>query len=93
MTDLFDPSTLPNRLAKAAMEGNMASAGQLPDDQIRRLYERWSQGGVGLIITGNVMVHAEALTGPAGIVLDERSPLQPFRAWAEAAKVAVRGCG
>ncbi|WP_245805031.1 2,4-dienoyl-CoA reductase [Amycolatopsis australiensis] len=32
------------------------------------------------------MVHAEALTGPAGIVLDEHSPLEPFRAWAGAAK-------
>ncbi|GAA3533206.1 hypothetical protein GCM10022222_15730 [Amycolatopsis ultiminotia] len=32
------------------------------------------------------MVHAEALTGPAGIVLDADSPLEPFREWARAAK-------
>ena len=79
-------SVLPNRLAKAAMEENMAAAGQLPDASLVRLYRRWSQGGVGLIITGNVMVHAEALTGPGGVVLDAESPLAPFREWATAAK-------
>ncbi|MEZ0364320.1 NADH:flavin oxidoreductase/NADH oxidase family protein [Mycobacterium sp. pUA109] len=88
---VFSPLTLPNgavignRLAKAAMEENMAGAGQLPDEPLFRLYRRWSAGGAGLIITGNVMVHAEALTGPAGVVLDAHSPLEPFRQWAAAA--------
>ncbi|RMI31222.1 hypothetical protein EBN03_17750 [Nocardia stercoris] len=89
---IFTPFTLPNgtvipnRLVKAAMEENMAGRGQLPDAPLFELYRRWSRGGVGLIITGNVMVHAEALTGPAGVVLDAHSPLQPFREWATAAK-------
>ncbi|MGW4719048.1 oxidoreductase [Nocardia sp. NPDC004260] len=88
---VFAPFTLPNgsvvanRLAKAAMEENMAVSGQLPDESLFRLYRRWSRGGVGLIITGNVMVHAEALTGPGGVVLDAESPLEPFRRWAVAA--------
>lgn len=77
---------LPNRLAKAAMEENMAADGQLPGRSLIRLYRRWSEGGVGLVITGNVMVHAEALTGPAGVVLDADAPLAPFREWAAAAK-------
>jgi 2,4-dienoyl-CoA reductase-like NADH-dependent reductase (Old Yellow Enzyme family) len=38
------------------------------------------------LITGNVMVHAEALTGPGGVVLDDRTPLEPFARWAEAGK-------
>ncbi|MFI5563554.1 NADH:flavin oxidoreductase/NADH oxidase family protein [Amycolatopsis japonica] len=79
-------STLPNRLVKAAMEENMASRGQLPGKPLSELYRRWSEGGAGLLITGNVMVHAEALTGPAGVVLDADSPLEPFRRWASAAK-------
>lgn len=83
---LANGSVAENRLVKAAMEENMAVAGQLPDEAIFRLYRRWSQGGVGLIITGNVMVHAEALTGPAGVVLDAETPLEPFRQWAAAAK-------
>lgn len=75
-----------NRVAKAAMEENLAGEGQLPDAGLAELYRRWSAGGAGLLITGNVMVHAEALTGPAGVVLDEASPLEPFAAWARAGK-------
>lgn len=79
-------AVLGNRIAKAAMEENMAGEGQLPDPRLLELYRRWSAGGTGLLITGNVMVHAEALTGPAGIVLDDASPLEPFTRWAQAAK-------
>src|SRR5581483_4427942 len=88
---IFEPFTLPNgevlpnRLAKAAMEENMAAYGQLPGEALIRLYRRWSDGGVGLLITGNVMVHAEALTGPGGVVLDQDAPIEPFRARAAAA--------
>ncbi|MFJ7128753.1 NADH:flavin oxidoreductase/NADH oxidase family protein [Streptomyces sp. NPDC098101] len=91
-SELFSPlplrsgQKLRNRIAKAAMEENMAGAGQLPDEQLFTLYRRWAAGGTGLLITGNVMVHAEALTGPGGVVLDENAPLEPFIAWAKAAK-------
>jgi 2,4-dienoyl-CoA reductase-like NADH-dependent reductase (Old Yellow Enzyme family) len=91
-SELFAPlplrsgAVLGNRIAKAAMEENMAGEGQLPDRQLRSLYRRWGAGGAGLLITGNVMVHAEALTGPAGVVLDRSAPLEPFAQWAEAAK-------
>lgn len=78
---------LPNRIAKAAMEEGMAAPGQLPDERLFTLYRRWGVGGAGLLITGNVMVHAEALTGPGGVVLDNRTPLDPFVRWAEAGKV------
>lgn len=89
---LFSPlplrsgAVLENRIAKAAMEENLAGAGQLPDERLVELYRRWSAGGAGLLITGNVMVHAEALTGPAGVVLDETTPLEPFARWASAAR-------
>ncbi|MFJ2895291.1 hypothetical protein ACIO87_10450 [Streptomyces sp. NPDC087218] len=93
MTDaLFSPlplrsgATLGNRIAKAALEEDMAGDGQLPDQRLPALYRRWAAGGTGLLITGNVMVHAEALTGPAGIVLDDAAPLEPFTEWAAAAK-------
>lgn len=79
---------LPNRIAKAAMEEGMAGAAQLPDERLITLYRRWGAGGAGLLITGNVMVHAEALTGPGGIVLDADAPLEPFVAWAQAGRAA-----
>jgi 2,4-dienoyl-CoA reductase-like NADH-dependent reductase (Old Yellow Enzyme family) len=77
---------LRNRIAKAAMEEGMAGGSQLPDERLVSLYRRWGAGGAGLLITGNVMVHAEALTGPGGVVLDDRAPLEPFSRWAEAGK-------
>ncbi|WP_419811070.1 NADH:flavin oxidoreductase/NADH oxidase family protein [Bacterioplanoides sp.] len=78
--------TIKNRITKAAMEENMATSGQLPGDELFRLYERWANGGTGLLITGNVMVSARALTGPGGIVLEKDSELAPFKTWAQTAK-------
>ena len=76
--------TLPNRLCKAAMEENLSEAGQVPGENLATLYGRWSRGGAGLILTGNVMISSEALTGPGGIVLEEGSNLKPFKEWAKA---------
>jgi 2,4-dienoyl-CoA reductase-like NADH-dependent reductase (Old Yellow Enzyme family) len=90
--ELFSPlrlrsgQVLRNRIAKAAMEEGMAGSAQLPGERLHTLYRRWGAGGAGLLITGNVMVHAEALTGPGGIVLDAAAPLEPFEQWAHAGK-------
>ena len=90
---LFDPLTLPNgstlknRLCKAAMEENLAvQPGQYPGDKLFRLYCQWAHGGVGLILSGNVMVDPSALTGPGGVVLQKGTDLTPFRKWAEIGK-------
>ena len=69
---LFQPLTLPNgqvipnRIAKAAMEENMADAGHLPGAALLGLYRQWGAGGAWMILTGNVMVAADAVTGPGG---------------------------
>ena len=89
---LFQPlrlpngQVIPNRIAKAAMEENMADARHLPGAALRRLYRAWAEGGAGLILTGNVMVAPDAVTGPAGVILDAAQPLGPFREWAEAGR-------
>jgi 2,4-dienoyl-CoA reductase-like NADH-dependent reductase (Old Yellow Enzyme family) len=91
-SELFSPLTLRSglalgsRIVKAAMEEGMAGHAQLPGQQLTALYQRWGTGGAGLLITGNVMVHAEALTGPGGVVLDVSAPLEPFAGWAAAGK-------
>ncbi|GMN81340.1 NADH:flavin oxidoreductase/NADH oxidase family protein [Variovorax sp. V512] len=79
-------SVLPNRLAKAAMEENMADAGQLPGAALHDLYRVWAQGGAGLILTGNVMIDGRALTGPGGVVLEAGTSLERFSEWAAAAR-------
>ncbi|WP_176506340.1 MULTISPECIES: NADH:flavin oxidoreductase/NADH oxidase family protein [Pseudomonas] len=79
-------SVIPNRLAKAAMEENLANQDQTPSDRLLRLYQAWAEGGAGLLLTGNVMVDPGAMTGPGGVMLDDSQPLQPFRQWAEAGR-------
>jgi 2,4-dienoyl-CoA reductase-like NADH-dependent reductase (Old Yellow Enzyme family) len=75
-------STIPNRIAKAAMEENMADAQQAPSEELMRLYEAWAEGGAGLLITGNVMVDGRAMTGPGGVVLENQDELAKFKRWA-----------
>jgi 2,4-dienoyl-CoA reductase-like NADH-dependent reductase (Old Yellow Enzyme family) len=85
---LFDPlvlpngSTVPNRIAKAAMEENMADAEHAPSEQLIRLYQAWAEGGAGLLISGNVMVDSRAMTGPGGVVLEDDAQLARFERWA-----------
>jgi 2,4-dienoyl-CoA reductase-like NADH-dependent reductase (Old Yellow Enzyme family) len=89
---LFTPLTLPNgavipnRLAKAAMEENMADADHAPSDALLRLYEAWANGRAGLILTGNVMVDHRAMTGPNGVVLEDDVHLDRFQRWAQIAR-------
>lgn len=91
---LFSPLSLPNgavipnRIAKAAMEENMADADHAPSAGLIRLYRAWGDGGAGLVITGNVMVDARAMTGPAGVVLENDRHIDRFRAWADAARAS-----
>src|SRR3990167_5639400 len=91
---LFQPlslpngAVLPNRLCKAAMEENLAAPGQVPGADLLRLYGAWAKGGVGLVLTGNVMVTPAAMTGPGGVVLEAGTDLAPFREWAKVGKPA-----
>ncbi len=90
--NVFSPLTLPNgavipnRLAKAAMEENMADGDHAPSDELLRLYQRWADGGVGLMITGNVMVDRRAMTGPGGVVLESSQYKNRFEAWSRTAR-------
>ena len=99
-SELFSPlvlrsgATLRNRIAKAAMEEGMAGSAQLPDERLISLYRRWGAGGAGLLITGNVMVHAEALTGSrAGSCSTIARRSSRSRAGRRPARPAARRCG
>ncbi len=92
---VFSPLVLPNgatvsnRIAKAAMEENMADADHAPSAELISLYDAWAKGGAGLIITGNVMVDARAMTGPGGVVLQDDRHLDRFRTWAQTARAGA----
>lgn len=91
-TNISDSLTLPcgtvikNRIGKSAMSENMGSKGFVSNAAFQTLYERWADGGTGLLITGNVMVDKRAL-GEARNVVIEKGINDPYlKLWAEAGK-------
>ncbi|MDN2710235.1 NADH:flavin oxidoreductase/NADH oxidase family protein [Janthinobacterium sp. SUN118] len=79
-------AVIPNRLAKAAMEENMADKDHAPSAELIRLYRAWADGGVGLMITGNVMIDHRAMTGPGGVVLESAQFGERFEQWSRTAR-------
>lgn len=77
---------LSNRIAKAAMEENMADGQQAPSRELKQLYKTWADGEPGLLITGNVMIDRRAMTGPGGVALEDEQHLDSFREWADVAR-------
>ncbi|WP_102336266.1 NADH:flavin oxidoreductase/NADH oxidase family protein [Salimicrobium jeotgali] len=78
--------TIRNRFMKSAMSEGMASRSNAPTEDLIRLYERWSEGGAGLIVSGNVMVTRDALGEPGNVVLEDAGSMDTFRRWAKAGK-------
>jgi len=89
---LSDPLTLPcgvtlkNRLSKSAMTEALADRRDRPTKAHQTLYKRWSDGGLALQVTGNVMVDRRYLERPGNVVLEDESALDALQDWAKAAK-------
>ncbi|WP_068544285.1 NADH:flavin oxidoreductase/NADH oxidase family protein [Thalassotalea crassostreae] len=83
---LTNGQTIKNRLFKSAMSEQLGTKNHEPQPGIATLYGRWAKGGIGLAMTGNVMIDRTALGEPKNIVLDDQSDLQKFKQWAEAGK-------
>lgn len=81
---------IPNRICKAAMTEGLAERSGAPGEQLNNLYRRWSGGGAGLLISGNVMVDGRFLERGGNMVLErcriQKKPhtLDAWRALAEA---------
>jgi 2,4-dienoyl-CoA reductase-like NADH-dependent reductase (Old Yellow Enzyme family) len=78
-------ATLPNRIMKSAMAEGLADARNNPTPDHDSVYRRWSTGGAGLLVTGNVMVPPYT-RGGSHVVLDQDSDLDAFRRWAKAGR-------
>ncbi|MFP4519295.1 MAG: NADH:flavin oxidoreductase/NADH oxidase family protein [Oceanicaulis sp.] len=81
--------SIPNRFAKAAMTEGLAEPGGVAGARIARVYRLWSEGGAGLIVTGNIMVDRRYRERPANIVVDgpqDEAAMAGLRSYAEAAK-------
>ena len=78
--------TVPNRIVKSAMSENNADQGAGPSKSILQLYERWGQGGAGILVTGNVMIDRRALGEPHNVVVEDERHLTELAEWAERAQ-------
>ncbi len=76
--------TLPNRLCKAALTEGLADSMNRATPFIERLYRRWSHGGAGLVITGNVQVDRSHLERPGNVAVDANGGMDELRAYARA---------
>jgi 2,4-dienoyl-CoA reductase-like NADH-dependent reductase (Old Yellow Enzyme family) len=80
-------ATLANRIAKAAMTEGLATADGLPTPELETLYGLWSDGGAGMLLSGNIQVDADHLERPGNVVID-REPNEQMNAalasWAQA---------
>ncbi|AXQ27940.1 NADH:flavin oxidoreductase/NADH oxidase family protein [Solimonas sp. K1W22B-7] len=75
---------VPNRLAKSALSEALGTMDNRPTERLERLYARWADGGIGLCITGNVMIDRRALGEPGNVVVEDESDLPALRRWAAA---------
>lgn len=81
-------SQLRNRMVKAALSEQLGTLKNAPTPQLERLYRAWSEGGYGLVITGNVMVDRRALGEPRNVAVEDERDLPALQSWAAASKVA-----
>lgn len=77
---------IPNRMAKSAMSENMATKDHNPNAALNTLYKTWTDGGIGLNITGNVLLDRKHLNGEFNVVFDEQSDKQALKDWASCIK-------
>ncbi|MEI6446828.1 MAG: NADH:flavin oxidoreductase/NADH oxidase family protein [Actinomycetes bacterium] len=78
--------TLPNRFGKAPTSEHLAERNGDPGPSLEQLYRVWSEGGCGLIVTGNVMVERGRFEAPRNPVFDRRTDPASVRRYSDAAK-------
>lgn len=86
---LNQPLSLPNgtvivnRLAKAATSETLATYSNNATQDLVRLYQRWAASGIGMIITGNIMIDRRALGEPGNVVIEDERDLAVLQQWAD----------
>jgi 2,4-dienoyl-CoA reductase-like NADH-dependent reductase (Old Yellow Enzyme family) len=90
---------LPNRFCKAAMTEGMGDHYLQATGKHESLYRLWSEGGAGLLITGNVMIDRHILERPGNVAIDISHPASisseaktALSKWAKAATSAGNHC-
>jgi 2,4-dienoyl-CoA reductase-like NADH-dependent reductase (Old Yellow Enzyme family) len=81
---LANGGSLKNRIAKSAMSEALGTTDNRPTERLERLYGAWADGGVGLCITGNVMIDRRAIGEPNNVAVEDEADLDALKRWAAA---------
>ncbi|KAH8161066.1 hypothetical protein CIB48_g7188 [Xylaria polymorpha] len=78
--------TAPNRFLKGAMSEWLSSWDPkdlqkrgIPSKELINVYRRWGEGGLGLLLTGNVQIYYDQLEGPGNPIIPKDAPLSDER--------------
>ena len=83
-------AVIPNRLCKAAMTEGLAYPNGAASDELARLYGVWSDGGSGLLLSGNIQVDGNHLERPGNVIVDGDLSEEAFNSLCAMAKVGTR---
>lgn len=90
------PVTLPcgavlnNRIGKAAMTEGLATMAGIPTPYLDTLYGLWSDGGAGMLLSGNIQIDKDHLERPGNVIIDGSADEALKTALTSFAKAATR---
>jgi 2,4-dienoyl-CoA reductase-like NADH-dependent reductase (Old Yellow Enzyme family) len=68
---------------KSALSEALGDSDGAPTGKHYKLYERWSKGGYGLVVTGNIMIDGRQLGEPGNVVVEDERHLAELSHWAK----------
>lgn len=81
-------AVLANRLAKAAITEGLSDPRGWATPELEGIYDDWSRGRFGLLISGNIIVDGEHLERPGNVIIDGRpadEQMAALRSWVKTA--------
>ncbi len=89
---LNNGTVIKNRLFKSAMSEALADKNAAPRPELIQLYKTWADGGIGLSVTGNVMIDSRALGEYNNVVIEKNVNIDLLKLWAKAATANKTQC-
>jgi len=83
-------AVVPNRMCKAAMTEGLAHPNGTASEELERLYGIWSDGGSGILLSGNIQVDGDHLERPGNVIVDGKLSDDAFAALARMAVAGTR---
>ena len=83
-------AVVPNRMCKAAMTEGLAHPDGTASEELERLYGIWSDGGSGILLSGNIQIDGDHLERPGNVIVESELSDQSFAALQRMASAGTR---